>query len=117
LGVIVFECADYPITDPYSITHTLTPIHDQFLQGAHLGAIGDQGLEAIEVTLNDIEREFSVCRIIFCSAWGKGFSVFCESRWVDGDQHQVGVLHQRVDQGSFGELQTDGDWLACESFE
>ena len=59
------------------------------------------------VVLQELAEQFSVARIVLASAVSKRFSIVRQGGWVDRKDLQVVVTEQRVDQSSFGLLDSN----------
>ena len=87
---------------------------DELRQGAHGGALGDEGGELVAVFEEEFDLEFGIGGVIFGPARGKRFAVLGHGERIDGKEHEEIILAQRGHDGPFIEFQAHGDGLAVE---
>jgi hypothetical protein len=87
---------------------------DELFEGTHRGALGLQGRELIAMLEQEFELALGISGVVLGVAGCEGFTVPCERERIDGKEHEAVVLSQRLDNGTLGEFETDGDRLSLE---
>src|SRR5204863_2156413 len=93
------------------VAHQNPALLDQLLQRAHGHALRLEAAQLVAVVTQQFECELGVGGIILRTARREGLAVFGKRRRIDWKQDQKVVLLQRIDQGSFADLETDGNRL------
>jgi hypothetical protein len=92
-----------------------TPVFHQWGQGAHLGALGHEGLELLTVPQEERELECGIGRIVLRTARGKGLAISRQPQRIDVKEHKTVVFPYGLDHGPLIEFQSNGDGLALKA--
>ena len=114
LGEVVFERTGQAIGETDFVAHEATTRLNKLRQGAHGGALGGEGGKLVAVFEEELDLECGIGGVVFGTAGGKRFTVFGQSEWVDGKEHEEIIVAQGGHNGPLLEFKAHGNGLAVE---
>jgi hypothetical protein len=112
---VVFQGPGEAIGEAHFVANEAAPMVDEWLKGAHFGALRGEGLKCVAMGEQELDLELGVRGVVLGVAGRESFAIPRQGEWVDGKEHEAVILPQCGDDGAFVEFETDGNGLLLES--
>jgi hypothetical protein len=113
---VVFQGPGEAIGEAHFVANEAAPMVDEWLKGAHFGALRGEGLKCVAMGEQELDLELGVRGVVLGVAGRESFAIPRQGEWVDGKEHEAVILPQCGDDGALVEFETDGNGLLLESY-